>query len=239
MKFGHQQKIQKLHIYSLSIPRAWIKLIFCSMCSGQTWPLAKVPHILFFYPRELKLSLFSLYGHFPKYETWPQEKGQEFVHTVSFYPSGWNWAYFCSTVFWDMSHFSKLPYLGMKLGHRTKFKKLHIQCLSTPGDWNWAYLFLYEQRFLTYVPIVYIAMFGHEIWQLPKDSEVSHILSFYPRGSKLNLLSLYGQQYSRYRPIFKIAIFAHETWTWNLAIGQSSRSCTYKYSLSTPRQRRV
>ncbi len=62
-----------------------------------------------------------------------------------------------------MGRFSKLPYLGMKLGH------------------------------------------------LPEVPEVAHILSFYPRGSKLSLFSLYGQQFLRHKRIFKIAIFGHET----------------------------
>ncbi len=35
-------------------------------------------------------------------------------------------------------------------------------------------------------------IFGHETWSLTKDPKVAHILSFYPKGSKLNLISLYG-----------------------------------------------
>ena len=69
----------------------------------ETWPLAKVPevaHILPFYPRGSKLSLFSLYRQqFPRYrpifkiaifghETWPLAKVPEVAHMLSFYPRG-------------------------------------------------------------------------------------------------------------------------------------------------------
>ncbi len=40
--------------------------------------------------------------------------------------------------------------------------------------------------------------FGHETCPLAKVSKVAHILSFYPRGSKLILFSLYGQRFLRY-----------------------------------------
>ena len=57
-------------------------------------------------------------------------------------PRGWNWAYFCSTDsgFQDTGQFSKLPYLGMKLGKWPKFQKLHMYALSTPGGQNWAHI---------------------------------------------------------------------------------------------------
>ncbi len=61
----------------------------------ETWPLAKVPHILSLYSRESKLSLFWLYGQrFPRYrpifkiaifrhETWPLTKDPEIAHSLS------------------------------------------------------------------------------------------------------------------------------------------------------------
>ena len=57
-----------------------------------------------------------------------------------------------------------------------------------------------------------IAIFGHEIYPLAKVPEFAHILSFYPKGSKLSLFLLYGQWFQRYVSIIKIAIFGHETW---------------------------
>ena len=41
--------------------------------------------------------------------------------------------------FWDTGEFSKLPYLGMKLGLWPKFQKLHIYSHSTPRGRNRAY----------------------------------------------------------------------------------------------------
>ncbi len=75
---------------------------------------------------------------------------------------------------------------------------------------------LYGQWFPRYGLIFKIITFGHEIWPLAKFSEVAHKLSFYLRGPKLSLFSLY-------RPIFKNC----HIWAWNLAIGQTSRSCMY------------
>ncbi len=43
--------------------------------------------------------------------------------------------------FWDVGRFSKLPYLGMKLGHWPKSQKLHIYSLSALMGRNWAYFY--------------------------------------------------------------------------------------------------
>ncbi len=104
-------------------------------------------------------------------------------------PRGWNWGYFCSTgsSFRNMGWFSKLPYLGMKLGHWPKFQKLHIYSYSTQGSRNWAYF-----------------CSSGETWPLTKDPEVAHI-PFHPKGLKLRLFSLYGQRFLRYELILKIA----------------------------------
>ncbi len=48
---------------------------------------------------------------------------------------------------------------------------------------------------------------------------------------RINLFSLYGQQFPRYRPDFQ----NYHIWAWNLAIGQSYRSCSYTmYTLFLP-----
>ena len=63
--------------------------------------------------------IFKIYifGH----DTWPLTKDPEVAHTLSFYPrgGGGNSAYFLCTDsgFRDTDRFSKLLYLGMKLGH--------------------------------------------------------------------------------------------------------------------------
>ena len=62
---------------------------------------------------------------------------------------------------------------------------------------------------LTYWSILKIAIFGHEIWPLPKVPEVGTYTLFLTRGLKLSsAFLLYGQCFPRYRPISKIAIFA-------------------------------
>ncbi len=100
-----------------------------------------------------------------------------------------NLAYFHhrSSGFWDTDRFSKLPYLGMKLGHCPKCQKLHIYSLCTPTRSKLSLFSLYGQRFPGYGPIfkiaIYNMIYGHETWQLAKVPEVAHILSLYPRGS--------------------------------------------------------
>ena len=97
----------------------------------------------------------------------------------------------------------------MNLCNWPKFQKLHIYPHSTPRGRNWTY---FHSMFLRYGQIFKIAISGHETGPLPKVPEVAHILSFYPRWSKLSLFSLYRQRFPRYGQIFKIAIFGHETW---------------------------
>ena len=137
-------------------------------------------------------------------------------------PGGRNWANFCSTgtSFQDTAWFSKLAYLGMKLGN---WPKLHIYFLSTPGGRNWAYFrskgsgFLYTGQFLK------IAIFGHETWPLAK---VAQILSFCPKGSNFHSMG----SHSLVSEILTDFQTCH-IWPWNFAIGQSARSCTYRFFL--------
>ena len=74
----------------------------------------------------------------PQNDLWTL-KGQRFPPPST--PVGQNWASFCSTGsgFWDMCRFSKLPCLGMKVGHWPKFQKLHLYSLSNPRVRNCAY----------------------------------------------------------------------------------------------------
>ena len=96
--------------------------------------------------------------------------------------------------------------------------------LSTPGGQNLAYFHSTGGGFRdTFRDSFKIAIFGYETWQLAKVPEVAHILSFYHKGSQLSLFLLYGQRFSRYGDDFQNC----HIWAWNLAIGQSDRSCTY------------
>ena len=121
--------------------------------------------------------------------------------------------------FRNMDWFSKLPYLGMKLGRWQKFQKLHVHSLSTLGS-KMSLFLLYGQRFLRYRPIFNI--FGHDTWPLAKVPEVIHTLSFYHRGRKWPCFFVLRAA------IYEIgADFQNcHIWTWNLAVGQSFRSCT-------------
>ena len=113
IKLGHWQKFHKLHIYS-------------------------------FYPRGSKWSLFSLYGQrFPRYRPifkiaifgmklahWPKLH----IHTL-YTPGGRNWVYFQSTgsSSWYMGRFSKLPCLGINLGHWQTFQQFYIYSTFHPN----------------------------------------------------------------------------------------------------------
>ncbi len=117
--------------------------------------------------------------------------------------------------FRDNGWFSKLPYLAMKPGIWEMCQKLHMNPLSTPQRWNWAYFALraaVSETCVRYGLIFKIAIFGHETWNLKNVPEVAYGPSFYPIGSKLSLFLLYMQLFPRYRPIFKVVIFGHETW---------------------------
>ena len=144
----HGGEIEIIFVLRAAVSEIYGLIFKMALFGHETWPLAKVPevaHLLSFYPRQLKLSLFLLYGQrFPSYgpifkiaifghKTWPLVKVPEVAHMVSFYPKGGNWAYFHSmgSGFQDTGRFSKLPYLGMKLGHWPKFQMLHIYFLNT------------------------------------------------------------------------------------------------------------
>ncbi len=67
----------------------------------------------------------AIFGH----EAWQVAKVPEMLHIYHLsIPGGRNLTYFSSigSGFRDTGQFSKLPYLGMKLGKWPKFQKLHI-----------------------------------------------------------------------------------------------------------------
>ena len=103
---------------------------------------------------------------------------------------------------------SKLPYLGMKLCHWPKCKKLHIYPLSTRGGEKLSLFSLYGQWFPRYGLIFKLPYLGLKLGHWPKFQK----LHIYPRGPILSLFLLYGLRFSRYGPVFKIPIFGHVTW---------------------------
>ena len=109
-----------------------------------------------------------------------------------------------------MGRFSKLPYLGMKVGHWPKLEKLHM---FLPQGVEIELVVALRQRFPRYGPIFFkISIFGHETCPFAEVLGVAHTLSFHRSGSKWSLFSLYRQWFPRYGTIFKIAMFGHETW---------------------------
>ena len=133
-----------------------------------------------------------------------------------------NWAYFHSTPSGsrDKGQFSKLQYLGMKLGHWPKFQKLHIYCLYTPVGLKLGTLIAYFSRY---------GRFSMKLGNWPKFQKlhIQYTVSL-PRGwVKIELIFALWPAISE--------IWAHfqncHIWAWNLAVGQSARSCTYTPSL--------
>ncbi len=208
MKLDHWPKYQKLHIYSLAT------------LGGRNWAYFRSTSSGF---RDTgRFSKLAIFGH----ETWPLATVAHTHQCTLFLPQGVEielifalWA----AVSELRAVFQNWPYLGMKFGDWQKLH-MHTNVLSSYPKGSKLSLFsLFGQQFPRYGPIFKIAIFGHETWPLAKVPEVAHILSFLPMGSKLNLFSLYGQRFPRYGPIFKIG----HIWAWNLAIGQSARSCKY------------
>ncbi len=80
---------------------------------------------------------------------------------------------------------------------------------------------------LRYGPIFKTAIFmifGHETWPLTKVPEVAHVYTlFLPQGVKIELIFALRAVVS---VIWADSQNCH-IWAWNLAIGQSSRNCTY------------
>ncbi len=191
MKLGHWQQIQKLYIYFLSTPGVKIGLSFTLWAA--------------IFEMRADFQNCYIFGH----ETWSLVKVPELAHIASFLPQGvkieltfalWTavseiWADFqnCHIGAWNLA-----------IGQSSRC------CTYTPflpqGS-NLSLFSLYGYRFPRYRPIIKIAMFGYETWQLAKVAEVAYITTFYPWGSKLRLFLLYGQQFLRYGPIIKIAIF--------------------------------
>ncbi len=213
----------------------------------ETWPLAKVPevaHILSSYPRGSKMSLLLLYRErFLRYRPFFKitilwawnfaicQSSRSCTYNLLPTPGFRKWAYFCfmTSGFWNMGRFSKLryvgmklwvffalqtavseilanfqnlPYLDMKLGHCPKFQKFHVYTLST------------RKHFPRYRSI--------------SKFQKLHRYSLATQGVKSEFIFALWTAISEIQADFQTS----HIWAWNLAIGQSSRSCTYTLFLS-------
>ncbi len=80
---------------------------------------------------------------------------------------------------------------------------------------------LYAQRFQRYRPIFEITKIGHETWPLAKVPEVAHIIPFHHRGRNWAYFRSMGSGW------LEADFHNCYIWSWNMAIGQRSRSCAY------------
>ena len=68
------------------------------------------------------------------------------------------------------------------------------------------------------------AIFEHETWPVAKVPEAAHIpVLFLPQGVEIELIFALWAAFHEIQADFQTC----HIWAWNLAIGQSSRSCTY------------
>ncbi len=122
------------------------KLPYLSMKLGK-WPKRRSCTYTLFLPQGVEIKLiFALRAAVSEIRTILQNchiwawnlavaKVPEVAHISSFYPRGAKLGLFLlyGQRFRHKGRFSKLPYLGMKLGKWPKFQKLHIYPLSTSG----------------------------------------------------------------------------------------------------------
>ena len=124
--------------------------------------------------------------------------------------------------------------LENELGHiLATLQKLYIHSLSIPGGRNWAYRYFRSmgsacsQNTGWFSKFLYWSYLGYS----PKFQKL-HIqitITFYPRVSKSSLFFALRAAVSGMQADFQNC----HIWAWNLAIGQSSRSCIYHlYRLS-------
>ncbi len=89
--------------------------------------------------------------------------------------------------------------------------------------YSWAFL-VYGQQFPRYRPIFKIAISGHETWQVTKVPEDPHSYLSNPGGQNWVYFRSTGSGF------WDMGQFSNwHIWAWNLASGQSSRSCTYTH----------
>ena len=192
------------HIHSLSIPgrRNWA--YFHCLGTGQRFRddrwFSKLP----FSPWKLATG----------------QKTRNGTYTLS-NPGGQNWDHSRSTGsgFQDTGRFSKFSYMGINF-------RSCIYTLFLPQGVEielivalWAAVSEVQANFQK------LPYLGMKLGKWPKFQKLHIYPLSTPGGRNWGYFLLYGQRFPRYGPSFKIPIFGHET--WQVASGQSSRSCTY------------
>ncbi len=162
-------------------------------------------------------------GHWPKLQIWhiPIQWSLYFKTT---HGTKKRWSYIAGglkiiKVNWHRKlHFgTKASHLIIKGGLKIEGCKIEglLYSLSNPRARNWAYSLSTGSVFLRYWPIFKIVIFGHEFQKL-------HIHSLSTSGSQNWAYFALRAAVSKIRANFLTC----DIWTWNLASGQSSRSCT-------------
>ena len=175
MKLGRWQKFQKLHIHSLFMPEGWLilgffllyaqqflrygpifkNLPYLGMKLGYWLKLQKFTytHVLPFYPRGLKLSIFTLraavseiWANFQNCHIWAWNldtgKSSEVAHIFTFHPMGSKLSLFSLYEQWYLRYgriFKIAIFMHETYSHIDKSSRSSTYILSTPWVQNWAY----------------------------------------------------------------------------------------------------
>ena len=158
------------------------------------------------------MGLGALLGHGPKFQ-------KLHIHSLSI-PGRRKWPSFCcmGNNFRGNGWFSKNVIFGHEtcmLGHWPKFQKLHIYSLS-PRSSKLSSFSLYGQMFMRYWASFKTVIFRH-------NSRSCTYTLFLLQRVEIELIFPLRAAVSKIRANFQDC----HNWAWNLANGQSSRSCTY------------
>ncbi len=211
----------------------------------ETCPLAKAPHTHSLYPRGSKLSLFSVYRqqfmiYGPIFKTamfghksWPLTNVPTILY-ILYFPPQWVEIELIFCFMWsgfrDTGPFSKLPYLGIKLGNWPMLVTPDVAHILSfhPRGRNWGYFALPAAVSEIRAFFFKTAILGHDTWQVAKFQEL-HILSFYPRELKLSLLFPLREPGFRYTGQFsKLPYFGMKLGKWPKF--QKLHTCNLNYS---------
>ena len=131
------------------------------------------------------------------------------------------------SAFWDTGQFSKLPYLGMKLGKWPKFQKLHMYPLLPQGVeielifCSMCSGFRHMGRFSN------LPYLGLKLGKGPKIQKL-HMYPLSTPGVEIDVIFALRAAVSQICNNFQNC----HIWTWNLVSAQSARSCTCTLFLS-------
>ena len=172
MKLSHWPKFQKMHIYTLSTP--W----------GRNWAFYFAP----------EAAVTKIQDDFQNCHIWALnlpigQNSRSCIYIILQTQGVEICAYFHSmhSGFRNMRRFSKLPNLGMKLGHWQKLKKLQLYSLSTPGV-EFEHIFALRAAVSEIRPnFSKLPYLGIKLGYWPKSQKLHMYTLSTPGGSKLSL----------------------------------------------------